>query len=613
MTISPAIVLRRYSTHRSPLIHFPLSSIYNLGDAPPSSRNTGSKPIIQDLQWTVHDDEAWAVISSGSGKEALFKALLGRLRISPHPPPPGGLFPLLSLPPNSEHTRDPYTSISLVSFRHHSGGQGGAFYDFTARYGAMRDEEQRVTLLESMFPRFLEMRREREPKFAWQREEGSASQTATRNSEPDESMLTEHEQRLFKDLVERTGLRHMLDVPVVTLSNGQMRRARIVKAVLKRPELMLLDEPLTGLDKESRPRLLDLLRELHSAKQPRVIMGLRAQDEIPSWVTHVAFVNKGRVQVGRKDDMLQNIEAHILESVTPLSKMATGSEKKGRTVVDIKNANIAYDNRKVLSNISWTIRLGDRWHLQGANGSGKSTLLSLITGAHPLSFSLPRLSLYNQKRARIPTPLIQSRIGEMSPELFDAFPRRMPGMTVWAVLGTGFEGTFIERGRESVGVGIGDGGLGVGIREQGTNELCWDGIKGDKWEEVKEWRIKRCWEVLQQLGPDTWEHNTPPGRSGDVSPMTREFAKRWFTELSRGEQRIVLVMRALVGRPPLVLLDEALSGMSDGMVRAVKRYLSEGGLSDDQALVAISHWEDELPLHGRFQVIKLEKGEAFST
>ena len=63
-------------------------------------------------------------------------------------------------------------------------------------------------------------------------------------------------------------------------------------------------------------------------------------------------------------------------------------------------------------------------------------------------------------------------------------------------------------------------------------------------------------------------------------------------------------MRALVGRPPLVLLDEAWSGMDDGMITAERRYLRGGfaggyhgmsGIGEKQAVVVITHWEDEVP------------------
>jgi hypothetical protein len=72
------------------------------------------------------------------------QTLVGNLRISP--PPPGG--PLPSLSPKSRPINE---AVHLVSFAHRPRASGGAFYDYTARYGAVRDED-RVTLRQSMFP-----------------------------------------------------------------------------------------------------------------------------------------------------------------------------------------------------------------------------------------------------------------------------------------------------------------------------------------------------------------------------------------------------------------------------------------------------------------------------
>jgi ABC-type molybdenum transport system ATPase subunit/photorepair protein PhrA len=77
---------------------------------------------------------------------------------------------------------------------------------------------------------------------------------------------------------------------------------------------------------------------------------------------------------------------------------------------------------------------------------------------------------------------------------------------------------------------------------------------------------------------------------------TEEFKNKRFVDLAVGEQRMVLMMRALVGRPPLVLLDEVWSGMDESMVGAARLYLREGGgVTEEQAVVVVTHWEDEVP------------------
>ncbi|RDB20786.1 hypothetical protein Hypma_012311 [Hypsizygus marmoreus] len=536
-----------YSTSASnvPIIHIPKADVYRFGDP------NAARPIFRDLQWTINEDEAWAVIGSGSGEKAtLFQMLVGHLRLSPPPPPPGGMFPFLCIPTFGS-PRDPFECISIVSFGNRRRAAGGAFYDYSARYGAVRDED-RITLRQSMFPETIPREFDTGP--------------------PTEVIpLSEQEQQFFDVLVERMGLKDLLDLPLIALSNGQTRRARIIKAILSKPELLLLDEPLTGLDVQNRPTLLKILRSLHAARSPRVILGLRTQDPVPEWITHVALVNGGKVLTGPKEEMLSVATKIGLEANKPMissTAKATTSPSERKLLVEMKNVNVKYGPRAVLKSINWEVRQGDRWHLQGTNGSGKTTLLSLLTGDHPQSYTQPHLHLHSLPRRRIPTPHLHSLTGLVSPELFDAFPRRA-GMSVWEAVGTGFDGGFVPQGEHGVGLGV-------------MTPLDAERLRK---------RVDRCWEVLEALGPRAWA-----GNDGIASDVTEAFKDRAFVDLSVGEQRMVLLMRALVGRPPLVLLDEVWSGMDQGMVSAARRYLREGGgVGPEQGVVVITHWEDEVP------------------
>jgi ABC-type molybdenum transport system ATPase subunit/photorepair protein PhrA len=156
-------------------------------------------------------------------------------------------------------------------------------------------------------------------------------------------------------------------------------------------------------------------------------------------------------------------------------------------------------------------------------------------------------------------------------------------MTVWEAVGTGFDGGFVPLGPHGVGLGV----------------------MAPLDEADVQWRIRRCEEVLEALGPRAWAAGSVVGEEASVEA----FGKRAFVDLSVGEQRMVLLMRALVGRPPLVLLDEVWSGMDEGMVRAARKYLREGGVSDDQGVVVITHWEDEVPWDEEDGVRRFKLGE----
>ncbi|KAF5346859.1 hypothetical protein D9756_010558 [Leucocoprinus leucothites] len=593
--------LRAYST--KPIIHIPKSSsIHPFGD--PSNR----LPVLRDVEWQVNEGEAWAVMSASSGeggKRALFRTLLGHLRIltDSSTASKDGLFPFLG------RDADPFSTIASVSFSHRSDrGSGGAFYDYTARYGAIRDEDA-LTLRESMFPESIPEDKP-DPLATSPFEKPKVKKRAFEEV----VQLEEEERKLFDTLVKEMDLERLLDLPLVALSNGQTRRARIVRAVLRKPELMLLDEPLTGLDVAGRPKLLHLLSNLHKSRKPRVILGLRTQDDIPAWITHVALVQEGTVKAGMKESVVplinKNLDSQYIASSAPgLSENVTGP---GPVVLDLQNVNVKYSDRVVLNDINWQIRQGERWHLQGANGghshsnhtrlhssadapptisgSGKTTLMSLILGDHPQSYIQKHLLLPSPStttttttttftlnhRKRIPTPSLRKTIGVVSPELFDAFPRRHPGMTVREAIGTGFEGVFVPLSGPSA----------VGADAVGEEEL-------------RTWREERVKEVLDHLGPASWIPQTSQHRplsKAERNQITNDFAQKRFTDISTGEQRIVLLMRALVGKPPVVLLDEVWSGMSEEMVSAARMYLRERvWRGRDQAVVVITHWEEEVP------------------
>ncbi|KAI0061896.1 P-loop containing nucleoside triphosphate hydrolase protein [Artomyces pyxidatus] len=547
------------------VVHISKANIYRFGDP------DGSRAVLRDVNWTMREGENWAVVGSGAGeKTVLLETLLGNMRVSP--PPSGGIYPFLSSSPSPRPLNE---AIALVSFAHRPRASGGAFYDYTARYGAVR-EEDRVTLRESMFPEESGLVRD-------------ALKSFVVNDKTQVSYAQEREARMerkvhFEEWVRKLGLDSLLDLPLVALSNGQTRRARIVKALLDKPEILLLDEPLTGLDVHTRPTLLSLLHTLHEARSPRIIMSLRMQDPIPEWVSHVALVSNGRVHAGEKDVILKSLAHHEAKTKEASHLPRTESSQphgQGEILVEMRDVNVKYHERHVLKNINWTIRARDRWHLQGANGSGKTTILSVLTGDHPQSYTQrapSSLTLFGKPRRAHATATLRTRIGVVSPELYNAWPRAR-SMSVWEAVATGFDGGFVPLGENALGLGL-----------SGTLSA-----------EERAWRERRVWEVLEALGPQRW--------GDEVADTAAEFAQRIFSTLPAGAQSVVLLMRALVGRPPIVLLDEVWAGMDEGMISASRAYLRGGGVGEGQAVVVISHWEDEVPW-GKSEGVKRYKLEA---
>jgi ABC-type molybdenum transport system ATPase subunit/photorepair protein PhrA len=199
------------------------------------------------------------------------------------------------------------------------------------------------------------------------------------------------------------------------------------------------------------------------------------------------------------------------------------------------------------------------------------------------------LTLFGAPRRTHATTHLRARIGVVSPELYNAWPRAR-NMSVWEAIATGFDGGFVP---------LGPRGLGVGLH-------------GELSEPERAWRAERIWAVLRGLGPHTWRDGVhAEDLAAQREESVEEFAQRPFAELPAGVQSVVLLMRALVGRAPLVLLDEVWAGMDDGMIRAARAYLRGDGVGKDQAVIVVSHWEDEVPwdVGDGVKRFKLEGGE----
>lgn len=186
-------------------------------------------------------------------------------------------------------------------------------------------------------------------------------------------------------------------------------------------------------------------------------------------------------------------------------------------------------------------------------GSGKTTLLSVLTGDHPQSYIQPHLTLFGSPRRRLATAQIQSEMGIVSPEIFNAFPRRSganAALTAREAIATGFENTFSFRPRTS----------------------------------AQDQEIDRLLAYFATVLP--------------FSSSTATFdASQPFGSLPIGHQALILLMRAFVGSPRLIILDEVFSGMDDQMVALARKYLREE-LTDRQAVIFVSHWEEEVPWQG---------------
>ncbi|KAG2235932.1 hypothetical protein INT48_004262 [Thamnidium elegans] len=233
-------------------------------------------------------------------------------------------------------------------------------------------------------------------------------------------------------------IKHLLPLSFVKLSNGQTRRARIARALLKSPAMLVLDEPLMGLDVEHRQHLLNVLGDLSDIP---VVLILRPQDEFPAWATQVIELKDMEIIWQGKPEEYQQKRLSQKQSADNY-KLVELDTSSNDPVIEMNNVKVTYSGNPILRDISWTVRKGERWALLGPNGSGKTTLLSFMTGDHPQAYAND-LSLFGRRRGTGESIWeIKERVGMVSPEIHLYFNQNL---TALEAAGTGFFDVVVPR------------------------------------------------------------------------------------------------------------------------------------------------------------------------
>ncbi len=112
-------------------------------------------------------------------------------------------------------------------------------------------------------------------------------------------------------VLELVGLTHRRKVPVAVLSGGERRRLDFAMALWGDPELVVLDEPTTGLDPQSRRTMWSIIRDLND-RGATVLLTTHYLDEAQGLADSVTILDRGRVAVkGRMSDVLAAIPSRI--------------------------------------------------------------------------------------------------------------------------------------------------------------------------------------------------------------------------------------------------------------------------------------------------------------
>jgi molybdate transport system ATP-binding protein len=352
------------------------------------------------------------------------------------------------------------------------------------------------------------------------------------------------DEEMTKALFALFHIEELLDKHIVLLSSGELRKLQLTKALMNCPSVLIIDNPFIGLDAATRVQLTELLTLLAQQGRVQLVLILPETTDIPAFITHVVPVRD------RKCGAKQTREEY-LAACAPEPACVLTAEKEQRIldlpyghdiygegeVVNLHKVSIRYGQRTILDALDWTVQSGEKWALSGENGTGKSTLLSLVCADNPQSYAC-HIDLFGRRRGTGESIWeIKKRIGYVSPEMHRAYLRPLPAIDI-------------------VASGLHDS---VGLYRKNTGE--------------------------QAAACEFWMDIFGVGHLKDVS----------FLQLSSGEQRLVLLARAFVKDPDLLVLDEPLHGLDMHNRRLAKDVIEAFCHRKGKTLLMVTHYQEDWP------------------
>ena len=352
------------------------------------------------------------------------------------------------------------------------------------------------------------------------------------------------------DLIRAFGLTRCLDKGYRQLSTGQARKLMILSQITRqessedcRAFSLAIQAPFEGLDPDGVEEADQALNRLHQAGVS-LFLFVHNLSDIPSWVTHLALVaDGGLVLQGPRETVFDRVRRDMQAAVpdfragasTPEPEPAGTAGAGPRELVRLKNGCAGYGGKTVFSRVDLTIVPGGHTLVTGPNGSGKSTLVHMVTGDHPSCYTND-LNVFGIRRGTGESIWqIKEKMGIVSPELHRNY--HIPGPVLHCILSGLFDSIGLYRPYSP---------------EQEKAALAW----------------------LDRLG-------------------MRDQARSSFRDLTYADQRLVLLARALIKEPALLILDEPTQGLDQANREAVLDFLEEMARLKRTTILYVSHRSDE--------------------
>ncbi|HHX8641922.1 TPA: molybdate ABC transporter ATP-binding protein ModF [Vibrio diabolicus] len=358
------------------------------------------------------------------------------------------------------------------------------------------------------------------------------------------SLIQERSQdaNLIDQLITDLDLTHLKHSGFRVLSTGETRRVMLARALATQPDLLLLDNPFTGLDIAHRAALAHYLHSLSQTVQ--LLVTFSRESDIPEWIDRVALFSAGKLDSTMDKsswdnhpiiEQIKSQSEQQSEEMMNLIRQHQHSTHFDNPIFKLTNGSVEYTDKKIFTDLNWRIDKGQHWQVKGPNGCGKSTLLGLIFGDHPQCYSND-IDIFGKKRGSGETIWeIKQHIGMVSSALHLQYRVNCSALDV---ILSGFYDS-------------------IGLYNQPTR---------------KEVDIANEWL--------------------DILHMS-QYRKTSFKQLEYGQQRLLLIARAIVKQPTLLILDEPYQGLDFLGRRLVKNTLELIARENLSQLLYVSHYQED--------------------
>ncbi len=387
--------------------------------------------------------------------------------------------------------------------------------------------------------------------------------------------LTAEDESRYSEIADLLEIGPLLQKNITALSTGEMRKTLIARALIKAPKLLILDEPFDGLDEVARRSLAESIDHLMT-DSVRVILVVHRLEEIVPTITHVLFIKEGQLFMqGPKEYLLTSGNISELygcplelerdngrylvsfgqDGTKPVATTPVAEEKDPHvpdTLIEMRNTTVQYHGLVVLDHLNWVMRRGENWAILGPNGSGKSTILKLILGDNLQGYANQVILFGKQKGTGETLWEIKKRIGAVSSELQVQYRKKM---SAYDVIASGFYDS-------------------IGLYQYPTE---------DQKKTVDQW--------IQLL-------------------RIEDIARQPFHQLSYGQKRMILLARAMVKSPALLIVDEPCHGLDIPNRKRVLDILERIGHTQTNLLYVTNQKEEMLDCVTH--VMRLQKGKVLS-